>query len=114
MPWKPPCRDYLQGEALRSRLYRDGVPHRVLAEQLRITRPYLSQLLSGRRHLSAELRHRLRGAAALEGFSDDELWERRDLPGSSPLCPQQPDPVVDSCLEAVTFVATENGGRDAD
>ena len=82
MPSKLPYRYYLRGEAVRHRLYRDGVPHRILAEQLGITGPYLSQLICRRQHLSAELRYRLGGAAVLRGLSDQELWEREDIAAS--------------------------------
>ena len=71
-----PYRFYLRGAVVRRRLYDLGIPYRVLAEQIGITRPYLTQIINGHMHLTAEMRYRLREAKALEGLSDDDLWER--------------------------------------
>jgi transcriptional regulator with XRE-family HTH domain len=67
---------YLRGEIVRRRLHDRGVPYRILAEQIGITRPYLTQIINGHKHLSAEMRWRLREAPVLDGLDDDDLWRR--------------------------------------
>jgi plasmid maintenance system antidote protein VapI len=75
-----PYRFFLRGDVVRRRLYDEGVPHRVLAEQVRLTRPYLTQIINGHKHLSAEVRWRLREAPVLAGLTDDELWHKKPYP----------------------------------
>ena len=65
---------YLQGEQIRDYLATSGIPRRVLAEDLDITPGYLSQLISGRRHLSINLRYRLQTSRVLAGLSQSEMW----------------------------------------
>ena len=71
-----PYRFYLRGQIVKRRLYDQGVPYRILAEQVGVTRPYMTQILNGHKHLSAEVRWRLREAPVLEGLADDDLWRR--------------------------------------
>ena len=66
--------------SVRLHLLEKGVPYRVLAEQLGVTRPYVTQLINRRKHLSAEVRWQMKLAPVLEGLTDDELWRRVDGP----------------------------------
>jgi hypothetical protein len=69
---------FVRSDKVRPHLAAEGVPCRVLADQLDITRPYLYQLLNRRRHLSAELRYRMRKVPALKGLAPEELWYQGD------------------------------------
>ena len=69
------ARYLLHGDHVRAHL--DGKHKTIswLAGELRVSRPYLSQLLNRRRTASPPVRERLLGLALFEAIAEDQLWE---------------------------------------
>jgi len=69
------ARYLLHGDRIRALL--DGKHKTIswLAGELRVSRPYLSQLLNRRRTASPPVRERLLGLAIFDGVAEDRLWE---------------------------------------
>jgi len=69
------ARYLLHGNRIRAHLDEKHKTVSWLAAQLRVSRPYLSQLLNRRRTASPPVRERLLGLALFHGVAEDQLWE---------------------------------------
>lgn len=69
-------RFWLNATIVAARLEERHLTHADLADALRLSRFYWSQLIHRKRSLSSQVRRALLAAPALAGLSEAELWDR--------------------------------------
>ncbi len=69
-------RFWLNAATVVARLEERHLTHADLADALRLSRSYWSQLVHRKRALSPQVRRALLAAPALAGLSETELWDR--------------------------------------